>query len=417
MAININQLEGVNITGIPLVESSITTAFFNPSTDYIEYVIQSVTNNNITLVNYDFKNYSFPTNGTVTSNNISDIEFNPEQDLNRSGFTLGNYNTYYNFYKNQLQTSYINQNLFIKEISADRTELKLNFLSFPITLVNDLEIFKQTVSNDNSIYFEEFYLNFGNNNLVVANNFNYDPTTYDVIINLLGPLPSNITTNTQLWIVTKIADSIGFNIEITPDRVEPTIVLNNIKGPNFNLSLNDKINNSTDYIDSTQLFTTTLSSSYSQLSSILEEKGIEINIDYSDFSNFVHFSSAVQRINNFVYKVGLIEDYTVDLNTINSITGSTSQSISVSSSKALLENKINNLITNFDGFEYYMYYTSGSTYSYPKQNSTQPYTLYSSTSPQVLTWLGDSNINSSSFSGVLSSASLYDKDNKDYYLI
>jgi len=414
MAININQLEGVNITGIPLVESSITTAFFNPSTDYIEYVIQSVTNNNITLVNYDFKNYSFPTNGTVTSNNISDIEFNPEQDLNRSGFTLGNYNTYYNFYKNQLQTSYINQNLFIKEISADRTELKLNFLSFPITLVNDLEIFKQTVSNDNSIYFEEFYLNFGNNNLVVANNFNYDPTTYDVIINLLDPLPSNITTNTQLWIVTKIADSIGFNIEITPDRVEPTIVLNNIKGPNFNLSLNDKINNSTDYIDSTQLFTTTLSSSYSQLSSILEEKGIEINIDYSDFSNFVHFSSAVQRINNFVYKVGLIEDYTVDLNTINSITGSTSQSISVSSSKALLENKINNLITNFDGFEYYMYYTSGSTYSYPKQNSTQPYTLYSSTSPQVLTWLGDSNINSSSFSGVLSSASLYDKDNKDY---
>jgi hypothetical protein len=129
MATNINQLEYTNIVKIPLVESSTNTAFFSPSTDYIEYVIKPNSNTNITLVKYDFKNYSFPTDGTVTANIISDIELNPEQDLNISGFTLGEYDTYYNFYKNHLQTSYLNQNLFIKEISADRSELKFFILS------------------------------------------------------------------------------------------------------------------------------------------------------------------------------------------------------------------------------------------------------------------------------------------------
>jgi len=416
MATNFFQLESSDANsnyGVPLLTPSVQQSYFSPSTDYIEYIIKSNTSN-LLIVNYNFLNYFFPTNGTVTSNAISDIEIDPIPDLNRSGINLGSYSTYYNFYKNQLNTSFSNQNLFIKEISPDRTELKLNFLSIPITLVNDLEIFKIEVSNNLSAYVEEFYLNFGNNNLITANNFDYNDNTLEIIVNLVNPLPSSIIVNSPLWIVTKIADSIGFNIEITPDIVPPTIITNNIKGPNFNLAINDRINNSTDYIDSTQLFSTTLSSSYNQLNSILEEKGIEINIDYSDFSNFIHFSSAITRINNFVYKVGLIEDYTIDLNSINLITGSTSQSYSVSSSKNIIENKINNIITNFDGFEYYMYYTSGSEYSYPKQNSTQPYLLFSPTSSQALIWLGSSNINLSSFSGILSSASLYDDSNKDY---
>jgi hypothetical protein len=417
MATKIYQLEAnennINGIGISLLSPSTDQSYFSPSTDYIEYVVKSNTSGK-SLVNYDFKNYSFPTNGTVTSNAIDNIELTPESDLNRAGFNLGSFTTYYNFYRNQLGTSPGYQNIFIKEISPDRTELKLNFLSVPITLADELEIFKINVSNNLSAYVEEFYLNFGENNLVTANNFDYNVNSLEVIVNLLNPLPNNITTNTSLWIVTKVANSIGFSIENTPDIITPTIITNNIKGPNFNLSTNDRINNSTDYIDSTQLFSTTLSSSYNQLSSILEEKGIEINIDYSNFSNFIHFSSAVTRINNFIYKVSLIEDYTSDLNSISLITGSTSQSYSVSSSKNIIEDKINNIITNFDGFEYYMYYTSGSEYSYPKQNSTQPYTLFPTTSSQALTWLGSSNINSSSFNGILSSASLYDDDNKDY---
>ena len=47
------------------------------------------------------------------------------------------------------------------------------------------------------------------------------------------------------------------------------------------------------------IFNTTLSSSKDQINSLLEEKEIDINIDYSDLSNFIHFSSAQTRLENF----------------------------------------------------------------------------------------------------------------------
>ena len=37
--------------------------------------------------------------------------------------------------------------------------------------------------------------------------------------------------------------------------------------------------------------------------------GIELNIDYSDYNQFVKYSSAQERLENFVYKMELIEDY------------------------------------------------------------------------------------------------------------
>jgi len=148
MAIVINQLEGNSADVGSIIGSSINTAFFNPSTDYIEYVI-TTPNKSFKNVEYNYNEYKFPTNGTVVSNNIDNIDIDPIRDINKKGYNAGEFEVYYNFYKNQLQTSYQNQNLFIKEISADRTELKLNFLSFPVTLINDLEIFKQEVNNNN----------------------------------------------------------------------------------------------------------------------------------------------------------------------------------------------------------------------------------------------------------------------------
>ena len=103
MALEINSLNSTSPYSpkdISLLNPTSVEAIFNPGVDYIEYVIKSNTSKLI-IVNYDFKNYSFPTDGTVLSNAISNIELNPESDLNRAGFSLGNYSTYYNFYRNQ----------------------------------------------------------------------------------------------------------------------------------------------------------------------------------------------------------------------------------------------------------------------------------------------------------------------------
>jgi hypothetical protein len=78
---------------------------------------------------------------------------------------------------------------------------------------------------------------------------------------------------------------------------------------NFNLNIKDQVNNSTLELSYIDLISTSLTSSQTQLNSLLEEKEIDINIDYSNFYNFVHFSSAKTRLENFYYKLELIEQY------------------------------------------------------------------------------------------------------------
>jgi hypothetical protein len=391
-----------------LISSQLITSSFDPSTDYIEYII-STPNNSFQTVDYRYSDYHFPTNGTVISSSISDIIINPESDLVKKDFDNGEYDVYYNFYKNELNSSYDNQSFFIKSISSDRTEVVIRNINPNIDLISQVEVFKNSLFN-NVLYFEDFYLNFGNNILTVANNIAIDPTTFDIIINLYNPLPNNINVNNSLWIVTKIADSLAFNITFTPEAVTPTLLSFALRGPNFNLPTKDLINNSTPFITYNDLITSSLlSTQYSQLNNLMSSSGVEINIDYTDFSNFVHFSSAVQRIKNFQYKVIQISSSQAEINIINS----SFSGYTTSSNVNILTNQINNIIDNFDGYEYYLYYNSGS-YSWPKSTSTVPYTLYSPTSAQVTTWLGNEDLNTPS--GILGSASIYDDQNSDYLL-
>jgi len=141
---------------------------------------------------------------------------------------------------------------------------------------------------------------------------------------------------------------------------------------------------------------------------------MKLNIDYSDFNNFIFYSSATERLNNFKYKLSLIEYYTSQSLVLIGISGSDS-----TTNAQDFTNLKTALIGGFDNFEQYLYYESSSkltthdipvinatvsavTGSYiqpvPKTNSTLPYTLYSITSSQFETW----------FTGIYESASLYD---------
>jgi hypothetical protein len=391
-----------------LISSQLITSSFDPLFNYIEYVI-STPDDSFQTIDYKYSNYHFPTNGTVITSSVSDIIIDPEGDLIKKGFDNGEYDVYYNFYKNELNSSYDNQSYFIKSISSDRTEVIIRSTNPNINLITQINSFKELLFN-NVLYFEDFYLNFGDNILAVANNIAIDPITFDIIINLYNPLPNNINVNTPLWIVTKIADSLAFNITFTPEPVVPTLLSFSLRGPNFNLPTKDLINNSTPYTTYNDLITSSLlSTQYSQLNNLISSSGIKINIDYIDFSNFVHFSSAVQRIKNFQDKITQISASQAEINIINS----SFSGYTTSSNVNILTNQINNIIDNFDGYEYYLYYNTGS-YSWPKSTSTVPYTLYSPTSAQVITWLGNENLNTPS--GILGSASIYDDQNLDYLL-
>ena len=136
-----------------------------------------------------------------------------------------------------------------------------------------------------------------------------------VLIKLYEPLPQQFDLNSQCWVVTQVANSAAYNVNISFifDLEDNNV---NLAGPNYNLNVLDQINNSTAYTNYNNLKQT--SGSYAQgtgslryqLNSLLVQPGININIDYSNYSNFIHFSNAQARLENFYYKLSLLEQYT-----------------------------------------------------------------------------------------------------------
>ena len=184
-----------------------------------------------------------------------------------------------------------------------------------------------------------------------------------------------------------------------------------MKGPNTLLKVNGQESKNTNYQTFTSLKTTSSSSLLNQVNSLLEEKGVDLNIDYTDFSNFVHFSNAKKRLENFYYKASLIEQYQTGIDIIKTVNTSSYQA----SSLAISESIINNIISNFNGYEYYLYYSSESK-AWPKTNSTPPFTLASTGSVQALTWYGSDALSSPYYGGELFTASYYDNENQDNLL-
>jgi hypothetical protein len=376
----------------------------------IEFIVLDVNKNVLTSV-FDFKEYTLPTNFNNQPGVISNLILDPEKSLFDRGYNIGQYITYYNFLTPKIGTT--PNSLFISEISSDRTELRLDSTELDL-----LGIIEQTTlfvrERENSPYFIDFYLGFGDNQYIIANNIQLDDQDINnptILVKLYEPLPFNFNVNSTLYITTFLEDPLAYQVDF---QDEPIQVVDSIQigGPNFNLPLKDQINNSTLPLSFSDLISTSLTSSVNQINSLLEEKEIDINVDYTNFSNFVHFSSAQTRLENFYYKVGLIEQYSSSIALLNSTTSSPTE---ISSSKAVYEAKINNLITNFDGYEYFLYYDN-SQYSWPKTTSVQPYELAKIGSTQVNFWFGSLNENSPIYGGIILSASTYDNNNKDNLL-
>ena len=379
-------------TDSTLVTSVSTATSFNVETDVIETYVYNINNTLIQPINTSYT----VQNTSVDNSEIKELFIDPVRDLEANTFTTGIYNINYSFLRNKLDSSVFNQ-YYIKDISNDRTELRIDNLS----LSNDQIQAAYTnfsIDFNNSPVFNGFYLNFGGNNLELATNISLDVIDgrNTILIKLYEPLPSAYGLKTQFWVVEKVSDPLAYQVEFIND---PVLFDNRVflKGPNFDISTKDQINNSTEYKSYNTLFTSSAGLN-NQLSSILNENRAELNTDYSDYDNFVFFSSAQQRLSNFYDKTSLIESYNNDITNLNTLPNT----IQVSSSKAIIQNKINTLVTNFDGYDYHLYFDSGST-SWPKTNSTKPYNLYSTGSAQSITWYGTQ----------ITSASAYDNENQN----
>lgn len=392
----LNSLEINNEFGNP--DDKIEMHVISPNGDIIESI-------------YDFKNYRI-LNTTQNSSLFNQIELDPKSDLENLGYFSGQYDINYNFYR-QLFLSNPNINYFISEISQDRTEIKISNNNISYTDLGQSYLNYIATRNSRNFY-SDFILNFGDNNTYIAVNValdNINTSIPSLYIKLYEPLPANINLKDTLWLVESISEPYSFriNTDFIAEEIDTTIPL---RGPNINIELNDRINLTTPYLNLSNLLNNSMTSSYQQLQSWLEEKSIEITIDYTNFNNFVHFSSAVDRLNNFKYKLSQIQSLQADINALDNLNPLTGPTY-INTNKEILQTKLNSIIEKFDGYEYYLYFESGSK-AWPKINSTKPYINIEVNDSQAITWFGNINESSTYYGGEILEAFNYDNQNKNY---
>jgi hypothetical protein len=285
------------------------------------------------------------------------------------------------------------------------------------------------------------HFNNGDNKLITT----WTGSQNSLILKLYEPLPTAIQENQQVWISKILANPIIDTIRLIGDTTQNCPPL---KGPNFGL----EVDNGIGY----QVFDDLISSgSYSSnllINKYAQSKGIDtskLNIEYvkdSEYSweNFVNFGSAEERVNNFFYKLGILEKYIQEYQAISEQTFNvgyvltedaqgiftpeidgneilnTEDSFDLEFEVAIkygqypidesgvLINKINNIIQNFDGFEKYLY-TSTNELAYPKFDNTFQDGItrkvnYLTNTPEATIW----------YNSIVASSEYYDKYNTNY---
>jgi hypothetical protein len=236
-----------------------------------------------------------------------------------------------------------------------------------------------------------------------------------LVFKMYEPLPRSVQPNQQIWVskiqsipiieqVTLINEELKDCIELKPDFGQ------GVCGENIGFQLYD------DLVASGSATTTSLLSQFVsgsglslknldiQYVSASKETSGSILIDGENswyWSNFVKYSSAEERINNFMYKIKLMEFYDEKVEQLESgsfYTGSVRMQKEIESNQSSKQK----LIDNLDGFEAFLY-TSSSVdgLTYPGAGGTS---ISSSTSDDAVSWYG----------GIISSAQNYDYYNKDY---
>mgnify|MGYP000859379515 CR=1 FL=1 len=225
--------------------------------------------------------------------------------------------------------------------------------------------------------------NFGNNEQILISSWENDDFTLSkkgedelgnvvvtdkvesIILKLYSPLPPIVTENSTFWI-TKLMSNPLIETVILNDQAD--LKCPPLKGPNFDIEVDFVSGKSTNYESLDDLILSGSASSTELISTYLSSSLMntdELNIEYvsgSDYiwNNFVHFSSADERVNNFVYKVQLIEKYE------ELVSASVAQTQNISSLQETERQRIKKeqLIQGFDGFEKFLYASSSMSWPY-----------------------------------------------------
>ena len=373
-----------------LVDSFKVNNQFVETKHYINLGIFSLSNDLLeTIPNYT-RYQVLQAGANVDRTGVSEVTIVPESDAQYYGYINGDIKLKYSFRNNLFAEGKTGGQLYIHSISADRTEIRA--LSTEVSNENLVKYANLLRSNllDKS-YFSDFNLEFGSEIFSVGVNvdvldFNGEPS---VVFKLYEPLPAGIGVKAPFTVTEDVSDDVVFEVrtEITPDA----LTVPKLRPPNFAIEAVEENFNPTEYLDYNELFGYSVTGSYYELRSLFNEKSAQISIDHYDYSQFIHFSSAEERLRNFKYKLDLIDTYT------SAISASLfAVSSSATGSVKYYEGLIEGVVNNFDHYDRYLYYESGS-FSWPKSNSTRPYLNQKSTTSEAILWFASQSVSASNY--------------------
>ena len=240
---------------------------------------------------------------------------------------------------------------FIEKLQFLEPEKESKYLTHLANFGNDEQIIISSWENDNWTLSKKSTDELGNEIVKTEDEIK------SVILKLYNPLPANITSNSTFWITKLMSNPL---IETIVLNAQDDTKCPPLKGPNFDIDVDFVKGNSTNFesLDSLILSgSTTISANLisNYLSSSLIDTD-DLNIQYVSgstylWNNFVHFSSAKERVLNFDYKNKLIQLYDGLITS-----ASTFFTASLSSQQELERQTIkkNQIIQSFDGFEKYL---------------------------------------------------------------
>ena len=378
---NIEGFEQFSEEDKALVSSFQINNTFDPTKNFLELHILSLSDE-LLESNYSYTGYKQLGNAqSAGRDGASVLTLDPISDSRLYGYENGGVKLLYHFLDDLYTSDNSSVDFYIQDISQDRTEVSLSNLSIaPEDLVTITSAIRDNIQNQS--YFTGFRLNFKNNDLLIATNIDTLDVNGEsvVVVKLYEPLPTTYKIKSKLSIVDIVSDSLAYEVDsefILQAEPAPTL-----RSANFNIDLAEQNVLSTEYFNYNELFSYPVNNSNNQIYSVVNEKSIDISVDYSNYSDFVHFSSAQERLLNFKYKLDLINDYSQSI-ALASLATTGLQG--ASGSKSYYENLLTGVVSNFDHYERFLYYESGST-SWPKSNTTKPYVNKLSNTSEAITW-------------------------------
>jgi len=323
-------------------------------------------------------------NGDVVEQYLS---INTNAALEEINIVRGQYKIVYNTLYNVIG-SYEGQKLWVYEISPSRREVRIRLTD------NESNTLRRELLNFYNFFiakskqedlFNSYVLNFGFNNISQIVNIRFDrrnSANPELVLRLYNPLPADIEEKDKCWISFEVSDPASTSVTVTPQSAERTF--RRLSGPNFDLEELDSTSIATDFKSWNDLLGSNITTSQQLIDSYFSGSlsGVKLNINYRLFDNFVHYSSATERVKNFHYKLELIEYYSDQIQTLSQVNGGDITNTNIID----VFSKRNSVVSSFDDFEKYLFFESTGSKLYTHYDTTGSIDPWPKTQPISLQW-------------------------------